>query len=280
MKSFIATLVLLASMSPVMAQKIQAPLPFGTGGTAAPAMIVIVDELKNKGWDVDFNVLRTCGPVKQIFESETEPVLTFWNDLWNDNKENTCYLDLKQENFVDVVRTTWKYLCGPKGESDYQLESGKTYRLGTTGYGIDITKNLLNNLADRLGVTFRYIPYESSGRLRTAYEAGEFDLIYNFSGRKYHNEDNTKCFYNNSQETIDGIPSIFTEIDLILPLDVYNLFIVVNGRGLTDEQQDKLKSDLRNIVENNEILNDNLKRTYADRYKGTPEEQFRFVTRQ
>lgn len=276
MKNFIATLALLVS-STVMAQKIYAPLPFSTSGTAAPTMTILVDELKKKGWDIDFKILNTCGPVKEILETGNTPILTFWSNYWNDSPQNTCFYDVDERKFIDVLRTSWKYLCGPKNNPNFNLESGRTYRVGIVAYNVDVVERNLESLAEKLGVNFRFVKYESSGRLRTAYEAGEVEILYNFSGRKYFNEDDARCFFNNSPETVDGIPSIFTEIEKDTPYDVYNMFAITNAVGLSDEQLEKLKSDVREIAETNETLNANLKASYMDRFEGSISEQLKFV---
>ena len=277
MKNFIFTCAIMVASSAALAQKIYAPLPFTTSGTAAPTMTVLVDELKTRGWDVDFKVLNTCGPVKEILENSKTPVLTFWNNNWNSSPQNTCFYDVDENKFIDILRTSWKYLCGPKDNPGFALEKGKTYRVGIVSYNVEVAEKMLTAVADKNEVTFRFVKYESSGRLRTAYESNEVEILYNFSGRKYFNEDNAACFYNNSPESIDGIPSIYTEIEKNTPYDVYNLFAITNGVGLTDDRLSKLKSDIREIVKNNETLNRNLKSSYTDRFEGSIEEQLKFV---
>jgi len=220
--------------------------------------------------------MGTCGPVKEIYNSSDRPSVILWTNTWQE-LGNTCELIVGKDNFVDVVRTSWKYLCGPKGQLDFKLEKGKTYKVAISSYKIKYTETILTDLAKKLGVTLKLIPYKDSGLINKAFESNEVDFTYAFTGLKYANEGKAKCFYNNSKDTVEKIPSIFSEIKFISPLDVYNLFIITNNKGLTEKQFSKLKSDIRNVVGTDKTMNDQLKANHTDRFKGTIDQQYKFV---
>jgi hypothetical protein len=275
-KNLLLSVAALFFVTAASAQKIYIPVPFGTTGSATPAMLALSNGLKEKGWNPELKSMGTCGPVKEIYNSSDRPSVILWANTWQESG-NTCQLNIKQGNFVDVVRTSWKYLCGPKDQLDFKLEKGKTYRVAISSYKIEYTETILTELAKKLSISFKLIPYRDSGLINKAFESNEVDFTYAFTGLKYANEKKATCFYNNSTETVEGIPSIFSEIKFVPPLDVYNLFIITNNKGLTEKQFSKLKSDIRNVVGTDKTMNDQLKANHTDRFKGSIDQQYKFV---
>lgn len=273
-KIMLASIAIMLSTA-VSAQRIYMPIPFGAGGSIGPMIPILAEGLIKKGWTVDYKMIGSCGPVKETFEKSNETVATVWGSNWQ-TKDNTCRVNLTPENFVDIIQQNSLYFCGRKGEMDFKLAPGKTYTVAVNTYNNPSEIKNIEAVAKKAGATLKFVTYKNSGAIRTAYEAGEVDVIYSSIGLAEHSKGNVKCLFTNADTPINGIPNIASMVSTTGKGETFVSFALTNGKGLTAGQTAKLKSDIREILNSKEI-EDYLKGRHIQRYSANPDQQLKFI---
>lgn len=249
MKQYIIALSLLFGAA-AHGQEIYMPIPFGSGGTVGPAIPVIAEELKAKGWKVDYKLIGSCGPAKESFKDSKKPVVTVWASNWQKDPNGTCYMDLNDQAFGGIVFYNSSFLCGPKSQLDFKFQPGKTYTVAVNQYNTKTDTAMLNELADTLKVKFKLVNYKNSGAITTAFKANETDLVYINSGvgigLMKNNE--TKCLYTNAKVAYQNIPSIASALKKNVNGETWVGFFLTSQGDLTAKQYSKLKNDIRAIA--------------------------------
>jgi tripartite-type tricarboxylate transporter receptor subunit TctC len=246
--------VLAVFCSAAMAQNIEITVPFTAGGHFSSLVPATSKALEDRGWKTNVKFVEKCGVSKETFLKSDKPVLTVWASNWISSPDHTCFIDVDNKNFVDIYMQAPNYLCGPKNQNDWQPVKGSTYTVAVTK---TISKNELEAISkygDKLGVTFKVITYTNSGDVRTAYHAKEVDAIFSSIGLEQHKTGQSRCLVTSGNKPVDTITSIWDETG-VESSPVWVGFLVSNLKGLTDEQNEKLRSDIRDIINTDKEIN-------------------------
>ena len=271
----LVAIALLSAAGLAVAQRVYIPVPFGAGGSISPMVTIVADGLTKKGWNVELKNIGSCGPVKETFEKSNETIVTVWGSSWQ-NKDNTCRIEYTPQNFVDILQQNSLYFCGRKGEMDFKLIPGKTYTVAVNTYNNPSEIKNIETVAKKTGANLKFITYKNSGAIRTAYEAGEVDVIYSSIGLAEHSKGNAKCLFTNADSAINGIPNIASIVSDSGVGETFVSSVLTNGKGLTTGQTTKLKADIREILNSKEIT-EYLNSRYIQRYSASPEKQLKFI---
>ena len=255
MKKYIVAVSLLFSAA-AHSQEIYMPIPFGSSGTIGPAIPIIAEELKSKGWKVAYKLIGSCGPVKESFKDSKTPVVTVWGSNWQKDPANTCYMDINDNTFAGILMYNSSFLCGPKSQVNFKFQPGKTYTVAVNQYNTKTDLAMLNELAEVLKVKFKMVNYKNSGAITTAFKANETDLVYINSGvgigLMKNNE--TKCLYTNAKTAYQNIPSIASVLKKNVNGETWVGFFLTNQGDLTSKQYSKLRADIKSVV-NSQAVN-------------------------
>jgi tripartite-type tricarboxylate transporter receptor subunit TctC len=276
MNKFLIATVLSLSSSIAIAQKVTIPVPFSAGGHFSSLVPATAEALKKKGWDVDVQFVGKCGVAKETFEKSNDAVLTVWATNWLKSKDNTCFVDIDENNFVDIYMQAPNYFCGPVNQPNWTPEKGKTYRVGVTNSISEGELNAISEFGKTLGVEFKPVTYTNSGNVRTAHTSKEVDTIFSSIGLEQQATQNSKCIATSATKPVDKIPTIWS-ITKLNPEPIWVGFLMTNNKGLTSKQYLKLKNDVREIISNNEAISKYMKTKHLLGYPGPLSEQFNFV---
>lgn len=256
MKKYIASLSLLFTVA-ATAQEIYMPIPFAATGTVGPAVPIVAEELKSRGWKIDYKLIGSCGPVKESYTNSKKPVVTVWASNWQKDSSNTCYMNVDDKNFAGIFFYNTYFLCGPKSDLNFNFQSGKTYTVAINQFNTKTDISMLNNLASSLKVDFKLVNYKNSGAVTTAFKSKETDLVYINSGVAIglmkNNE--TKCLYTNTKSAYENVLPITNVLKNNVTGETWVGFFLTSQGDLTDKQYSKLKNDVRDIVKNSTELN-------------------------
>ena len=269
--------MLTLTMSTAIAQNIEISVPFSAGGHFSTLVPATAKALNERGWNTDVKFVGKCGVSKETFLNSNNTVLTVWVSNWISSKDNTCYIDVNSNNFVDIYMQAPNYLCGPKDKPNWQPEKGSTYTVAVTNSISKGELEAISKYGDKLGVNFKVVTYTNSGDVRTAYHAKEVDMIFSSIGLEQHKTNQSRCLVTSGNKSIDSINSIWVETGTS-PSPVWVGFLVSNLKGLTKDQNEKLRSDIRDIINNNEEIKAYMSNKHLLGYNESIESQLKLVT--
>lgn len=273
MKSLLAAALLSFSLGAASAP-LTISIPGGPTGEPSSMMPQVATELAKRGWEVDLKFVGNCGPVLEELKSN-KLVVTNWGSTML-VPSHTCYVELTDQNFVDIVVNNYLYLCGPRDQLDFKIEPGKKYKVAVNQYNSKDALDTVQRLGKELGIDIQFVVYKNSAGIRTGYEAKEVDMIFSSIGLIEHRNKRTTCFYTNAEEPIDGIPTIREKLNLTKPGEVFIMSTITNGAGLSQEQLSKLKSDIRDVL-NMDFVREHQEKKAVQRYVAEPEKQLEFI---
>lgn len=276
MIKFLAAVSIALASSTSVAQKIYMPIPFSAGGHFSSLVPATAEALKQRGWDVDVKFVGKCGIAKDSFEKSNDAVLTVWATNWQKSQDNTCYVDLKENNFVDIYMQAPNYLCGPKDSPNWKPVKGSTYTVGVTNSIAKGELAAIDAFGKKLGVTFKVITYTNSGNVKTAYYAKEVDAIFSSIGLEQQHTQKANCIATTATQPVEKIPTIWS-LTNTSPEPLWVGFLMTNNKGLTPKQFLKLKNDIREIISNNEAISSYMKTKHLIGFPGTVSAQYKFV---
>lgn len=276
MIKFITTLALSALITTSMAQEIEISVPFSAGGHFSSLVPATAKALNDRGWKTNVKFAGKCGVSKEAFLNSEKLVLAVWASNWSSSKDHTCYIDVNQNNFVDIYMQAPNYLCGPKDNPTWQPVKGSTYTVAVTNSISKEELEAISKYGEKLGVTFKVITYTNSGAVRTAYHSKEIDMIFSSIGLEQHKTNQSRCLVTSGNQPVDSIVSIWNETG-VDPSQIWVGFLITNLNGLTDEQNKKLKSDIRDIIANNEEIKSYMTTKHLLGYPGSVDEQLGLI---
>jgi tripartite-type tricarboxylate transporter receptor subunit TctC len=276
MIKFITTLALSTLMTTALAQEIEISVPFSAGGHFSTLVPATAKALNARGWKTDVKFVGKCGVSKETFLNSNKPVLAVWASNWNSSKDHTCYIDVNDANFVDIYMQAPNYLCGPKDKPNWQPSKGSTYTVAVTNSISKEELEAISTYGKKLGINLKVITYTNTGEVRTAFHAKEVDMIFSSIGLEQHKTNQSRCLVTSGNQSVDSVNSIWDETGL-KPSPVWVGFLVSNLKGLTDEQNMKLKSDIRDIVTNNEEIKSYMNTKHLLGYPGSVSDQLKLI---
>jgi len=212
------------------------------GGGSAGMQTIIQQELKNKGWKVDYKVIGNCGKVINLMETSDKAILAGWGPDWNTSVDNVCYNPPTKKNFMRTFINTPRLLCGPYDDLAFDLVPGQRYRVGVNqGQNHDV---FLNSLGEKLDVNFKVIEYKNSGFIKRAMQAKEIDAWYTTAGLPQHAAKTQKCLYGTIAKEWQGVVPLKTLISTVNVNTSWIGFLLVN-----DKVDGKLKTMLKKDLE-------------------------------
>jgi len=215
------------------------------GGGSAGMQTIIQQELKNKGWKVDFKVIGNCGNVINLMETSDKPILAGWGPDWNTSVDNVCYNPPTKKNFMRTFINTPRLLCGPYDDLAFDLVPGQRYRVGVNqGQNHDV---FLESLGEKLNVNFKVIEYKNSGFIKRAMQAKEIDAWYTTAGLPQHAAKTQKCLYGTIAKEWQGVVPLKTLISTVNVNTSWIGFLLVNDK-VDGELKTMLKNDLEAII--------------------------------
>jgi tripartite-type tricarboxylate transporter receptor subunit TctC len=276
MIKFITTLALSTLMTTALAQEIEISVPFSAGGHFSSLVPATAKALNDRGWQTNVKFVGKCGVSKETFLNSKKPVLAVWASNWSSLKDHTCYIDVNETNLVDVYMQAPNYLCGPKDNPTWQPVKGSTYTVAVTNSISKEELQAISKYGEKLGVTLKVITYTNSGDVRTAYHSKEIDMIFSTIGLEQHNTNQSRCLVTSGNQQVNSIMSIWNETG-VDPSPMWVGFLIANLEGLTDEQNKKLKSDIRDIISNNEEIKSYMASKHLLGYPGSVTEQLSLI---
>jgi hypothetical protein len=278
MKKFLALIVSIFSLSATAAD-LYMPIPFSATGTIGPTVPILVNELKLRGWNVDYKLIGSCGPVKETLLNNKKPVATIWGTNWQRDSNSTCYLDIKPNDFAGILFYNSSFICGPRGQLNFKFTPGKTYTIAVNTFSTRDNIDMLHQLAAKLKVNFKIVTYKNSGAINAAFKSNETDLIFVNSGVGIGLEKNgeTKCMYTDTREDFKHIKSISDVLGNNFIGELWVSFFVTSKGDLTEEQYSKLRNDLRDIAKSSKELNDYINGRNLFKYEPKLGDEFKFM---
>jgi tripartite-type tricarboxylate transporter receptor subunit TctC len=276
MIKFLGGILVFAVTSTAVAQEIAMPIPFSPGGHFSTLVPLTTEELNKKGWKTNVKFVGNCGSAKETFNTSNKPVLTVWASNWSSSKDHTCYIDVNENNLVDVYMQAPNYLCGPKDNPTWQPVKGSTYTVAVTNSISKEELEAISKYGEKLGVTFKIITYTNSGEVRTAYHSKEIDMIFSSIGLEQHNTNQSRCLVTSGNQPVDSIMSIWNETG-IDPSPIWVGFLILNSTGLSAEQTEKLKQDVRTTISTSPEIKSYMKNKHLLGYSATVEQQLKLI---
>lgn len=276
MFKFLSFLTLLFITTVSVSKEIEITVPFSTGGHFSTLVPATAKALNSKGWKTNVKFVEKCGVAKESFVNSNNPVLTVWATNWISDKNHTCYIDVTDKNFVDIYMQSPNFLCGPRNKPDWKFVKSSTYTVAVTNSITQEERNAIAKYGEQQGVKFKIIVYTNTGNVKTAYYANEVDMIFSSIGLEQKNTNMSKCVVNSSDTTIDNIPSLWKETGLPLSI-VWAGFLISNFKGLSDQEINKLRNDIRDIIESDPDIKQYMKSKYISRTSSPIHDQLKLI---
>lgn len=251
MKKYIVSLLMVLSTTAVLADN-KKPFSFyvpqNNGGVAATFQTVLVEELRQRGWRIDFKIIGNCGQVKHTLDTTNKPMLSGWSGQWNGSANNVCYNFPTDKNFVGTFVVTPRLLCGPRGV-EFKLEEGQTYRVGVNQgqhHGL-----LLNALGKQIGVNFTTIEYTNSATIRRAMQGKEIDAWFTTAGLNDHVAGTRQCVLGTFDKTTAGIVPLNTILETTNVNSSFVGYLITNNKFDPVTRQQLIK-DINETIKSSE----------------------------
>jgi len=216
--------------------------------TAASAEITIINPgseegafrqvLTTLGDNIEHKFVQANNPVTaySYIQDQTAPVLTIWSSEWpGDSKLKSP--KIVADNLVALM-TYETMMCSRQFTSLDEMK-GQTIKIAT--WGSEPVAKFLNNLGQKLDVTFEVVPFGGSGSTTKGYIAGDADTVFTITTRQGAIKEDgvTKCIAFSAQGDLG-----FRFVDAIATLNadtatVDDLRSLVTELSSTTEWQDK-----------------------------------------
>jgi tripartite-type tricarboxylate transporter receptor subunit TctC len=275
LSKLVVSIALIGSVTSVTAQEVNFPVPFAPGGYFSTLVPLTASDLDKQGWKINVNFAGKCGVALEQFRDSKKPALTVWSSSWL-KKDNTCYIDVDENNLVDIYMQIPDYFCGPKNTPNWTPVKGETYTVGVTRSFSEQQTNALNAYGKKLGVTFKQINYTNTGNVKTAYHTNEVDMVFSSIGLEQQKTNGSRCLVTSATEPVENINTIWAETGLD-PDSVRVSFLVLNPVGLTADQAERLKQDVRTILATNQDIKAYMQNKYLLGVPGTIQKQLTLI---
>jgi hypothetical protein len=219
-----------------------------TGGLSTAFQTVVAEELGKRGWDVDFKIIGNCGKVVNLLETSDKPILAGWGADWNIDT-NICNRPPKASNFIETTVISARLVCGPVGDTTFDLVTGKKYVIGVNqGQNHQV---ILAALGKKLDVEFKVVEYKNSGAIAKAMQAKEINAWYTTKGLVDHNAGKQRCVLGTLEKPAFGIVPLNTLLDTD---NVYSSFVgyLTTNDKFSPELRAALQKDVSEIVQSKE----------------------------
>lgn len=276
MIKYVSVLFLSMITAVVGAQEIEIPVPFSPGGHFSALVPITADDLNKRGWKTSVKFVGKCGVAKESFETSKKPIMTIWATNWISSKDNTCYLDINSNNFVDIYMQAPLYLCGPKDNANWSPVAGSTYTVGVNNSVLKEEFQALHAYGKNLGVNFKTVTYTNTGGVRTAHQSKEVDMIFSSIGLEQHKTQQSRCLVTSGDRPFEDIDTIWNKTGL-KQAPVWVGFLIMNSQGMSSEKFEKLRSDTRDIIAKNPDIKSYMTNKYLLNYPGSIESQLKFI---
>lgn len=260
--------------TPALAKDLQIYIGTKSSGRTAANSAIMAEELKQRGYNVDYKLLGNCGAVKELLQKGSDKTLvTFWgNDL---QASETCKLPLSREQFVEIAWSNPYSVCVRKTDKNWTWQPGSVYKIATNPVDSDI--KVLALLGKKLGVEFQPVQYKNSGAIKKAFLSGEVDVFYAAIGPEMVRDNRAVCHYTTAGAGFLGAKSLQAELgsNIINARKAFVSWVLVDSR-LSASDTARLKQDISEILAG-KTFTDAINKQGSIRIKGTADEQIRII---
>lgn len=236
-----------------IAEPLKMHIPGSSNGIMFRLATIVKDGLDARGWSVDLRALGNCLLAKNMIETSTEPLITYWGNDQNIDKADRCYLPPPvADHMVQTFAASPYYLCvredSPLTAQD--IISGKKELSFTVTP--DPSNKLTVELLSRYTKTkHKAITYKNSTDAVNAFIAGEVDVYNGTAGKEIIRNNKAKCYYNTSKAELDGTVPLGKALKADINLELVLYYIAKN---LSPEKMNKLRADLKEITKTQEWI--------------------------
>jgi hypothetical protein len=230
---------------------IKVHIPTTTGGNPANMAKLVIDELKNKGWQFDVKYTGNYQLSLAEYTEATQPFILLWGTFVSSDKKDSVYLKAADDsNLVGFLYTSPNFLCTAK---DLSIEEFyiKKYKVGTVMDKLDV--QFLDNFTNHINNKHINVLYRNSGDIEIAVASGEIDFFFSTRGAKLMSEKKAKCFFQTGNTEQFGIPSFKSKF----PKLENNTLIIgayLVAKNFPREKLEKLRNDIAEVTRNYQPL--------------------------
>jgi len=247
MKKIILSVWLLLSSTICYAENVILHVPSSDTGTFQAINRVILDGLKQKGWNIDIRVTGNPKFSKDVYTESKEPFILSWSTATASSKQDSHYLvPPDKNNFIGFTHTYGLSLCSINDISKKELTE-KSYKIAITQEAY--MKRWVDNFQKYLDSKHTFIQYTGSARVVNALFSKEVDMAFISSGPSYAKGGKLKCILTTGNQDIVDIPTMkklfsnYEENELIFGQ-------YWQAKNLSEKQLQKLRKDFLDIIKN------------------------------
>ncbi len=246
-KLIIAMVLLVLTVSTSFAQEVNWVIPFTPGGSSSTISAIVIDQMAEKGWEINAKFTGDCVSAKHAVETSDDPTIYHWLNLWQRDSAEVCYWGGIEEDHLTKLAAAESLLCGIKTTEDLFKNNSETLRVGIRANN-EFLPAWQDMMQGATSANLRFANYPNGTTMKAGVASGELDYIFSTDGRsllkngqvaacEYHSGDYDSADYKHISSVLPGFPAFESALDLY-------------SRNLVDEA--KFKADLLEVLQGDE----------------------------